>query len=137
MHLICKVVIKSRRLLPILLRASTQSTATQEGVVSDYIHLDVERAGRADVFSSQQTRAGTLVLPGTSNPFLAGMPSGSTCCDGDSAPTESPVHAGAVSPTGVTGGWRHTPTDGPNGNSGLLVDTLAYEGVSTINDIAG
>jgi len=30
-------------------------------------------------------------VPGTSDPFLAGMPNGSTCCGGDSAPGQSPV----------------------------------------------
>jgi hypothetical protein len=30
-------------------------------------------------------------VPGTSNPFLAGMPPGTTCCESDSVPAESPV----------------------------------------------
>ena len=98
------------------------------------------------LLSAGLTVAGTVVVPGTSNPFLAGMPSGSACCNGDTAPAESPVYAGAVTAgttltfTGVTGGVSYaggTPTDGPNGNSGYLIDTLAYEGVSTINNIAG
>ncbi|HXQ14985.1 MAG TPA: PEP-CTERM sorting domain-containing protein [Caulobacteraceae bacterium] len=88
----------------------------------------------------------TLSVPGTANPFLSGMPAGSSCCIGDSAPGESPVFAGAVSGgetlsfTGLSGGVSYsggTPTDGPAGNAGLLVDTLGYEGVSTINNIAG
>lgn len=96
--------------------------------------------------SAGQAGAGTYSVPGSSNPFLAGMPGGSTCCAGDSAPAESPIYAGAVTGgmsltfTGVTGGVSYAggvPTDGPNGNAGLLVDTLAYEGVSTINNIAG
>jgi hypothetical protein len=36
-------------------------------------------------------------VPGTSNPYLSGMPNGSTCCSGDSAPAQSPVQV-----TGVT-----------------------------------
>jgi hypothetical protein len=28
----------------------------------------------------------TVTVPGTSNPYLAGMPNGTTCCKGDSAP---------------------------------------------------
>jgi len=91
--------------------------------------------------------AATYSVPGTSNPFLAGMPSGSSCCAGDSTPAESPVFAGAVSGgelisfTDVTGGVSFdggTPTDGPNGDAGDRVDTAAYEGgLTSINDIAG
>jgi large repetitive protein len=99
------------------------------------------------LFSAQQTSADTiLVVPGTSDPFLAGMPNGSACCFGDSAPAESPVYAGAVTGgatltfinvTGATGYGPSVPQYGPNGDPGLLVDTLASEGVSTINNIAG
>lgn len=35
----------------------------------------------------------SILVPGTANPYLAGQPSGTLCCDGDSAPTESPVLA--------------------------------------------
>jgi hypothetical protein len=92
------------------------------------------------------TLQAALVVPGTANPFLAGMLAGSTCCGGDSAPNQSPIYAGAVTGgttltfVGVTGGVNYgggVPTDGPNGNAGLLVNTLAYEGVNTINHIAG
>jgi hypothetical protein len=41
-------------------------------------------------------QAGTVSVPGSSDPFLAGMADGSTCCGGDSAPAQSPVYAGAV-----------------------------------------
>ena len=34
---------------------------------------------------------GPLIIPGSSNPWLAGMPDGSTAMPGDSAPTHSPV----------------------------------------------
>lgn len=88
----------------------------------------------------------SLVVPGTSDPFLAGMPNGSACCMGDSAAAESPVYAGAVTGgttvtfTDVTGSVSNDPSVpryGPNGNVGLLVDILTYEGVSAINNIAG
>jgi PEP-CTERM motif len=91
--------------------------------------------------------AATYVVPGTADPFLAGMPSGSTCCFGDSAPAESPVYAGAVTGgakiafTDVSGSVSYaggTPTDPPIGNLGFLIDTPAYEGGATvINGIAG
>jgi hypothetical protein len=87
----------------------------------------------------------TFVVPGTSNPFLAGMPSGSTCCSGDSAPAESPVYAGPATAgetftfTNVTGsvsyngGTPHTPPDG-----GFRFGTPQHEGgLSYINNIAG
>jgi hypothetical protein len=35
----------------------------------------------------------SILVPGTANPYLSGQPSGTPCCDGDSAPTESPVLA--------------------------------------------
>lgn len=89
----------------------------------------------------------TFTVPGTSDPFLAGMPSGSTCCSGDSAPAESPVYAGAVTGgatltfTSVSGSVSYAggpPSDPPDGDAGFLVDTPAYEGgASDINNIAG
>jgi len=89
----------------------------------------------------------TLSVPGASNPFLAGMPSGTTCCGGDSAPGQSPVLAGAVTAgstltfTSLSGGVSFSggvPTDGPDGNSGSLVSTAVFEGGATvINGIAG
>jgi len=95
----------------------------------------------------QTAGAATFSVPGTSDPFLSGMPSGSACCSGDSAPSESPVYAGGVTAgttltfTSVTGSVSYgggTPNDPPDGNTGLLVDTPAYEGgLTTINNIAG
>src|SRR5438876_94162 len=34
---------------------------------------------------------GNSIVPGSGDPYLAGMPSGTLCCSGDSAPAESPV----------------------------------------------
>jgi hypothetical protein len=98
--------------------------------------------------SAAQASAGTMFsVPGTSDPFLAGMPSGSTCCYGDSAPAESPVYAGAVTGgetitfTNVTGSVSYaggTPTDPPVGDVSYLIDTASYEGgLTVINGIAG
>ena len=93
--------------------------------------------------------ANGVVVPGTSNPFLAGMPNGSTCCFGDSAPAESPVLVTGISLipntaitfTNVTGSVNNnagTPTDPPDGNPGLLVTTAAFEGGNQApNNIAG
>jgi hypothetical protein len=87
----------------------------------------------------------TFVAPGTSNPFLAGMPSGSTCCSGDSAPAESPVYAGPATAgetftfTDVTGSVSFnggTPHDPPDG--GFRFSSPRNEGGSTsVNNIAG
>lgn len=47
------------------------------------------------------TAGGALAetVPGTSNPYLAGLPNGSTCCSGDSAPAQSPVQVISVAVT--------------------------------------
>ncbi len=92
-------------------------------------------------------QAANVVVPGASNPFLAGQPDGATCCNGDSAPGESPVAGGAVVAgatytfTNVTGGADYsggTPSTGPDGSSSYLIDTPAYEGGATsIDNIAG
>jgi len=42
----------------------------------------------ASIASASST---TVTVYGSSNPFLSGMPNGSLCCNGDSAPAESPV----------------------------------------------
>ena len=68
----------------------------------------------------------TVNVPATSNPYLAGLPNGTTARVGDSAPQQSPVlvqrtlsHAVAVTFTAV-GAIQHTPEcppdcHGPNG----------------------
>ena len=69
-----------------------------------------------------------VVVPGTSDPWLAGMPNGSTASSGDSAPTESPVlvpgltlSAGETLTFSVTGSVSHilAPSgDTPDGSKG-------------------
>jgi hypothetical protein len=44
-----------------------------------------------------------ITVPGTSNPWLAGMPNGSTSIGGDSAPAESPTLVTGISIVGGTG----------------------------------
>jgi hypothetical protein len=91
----------------------------------------------------------TVGVNGNQNPFLSGMPSGSTCCFGDSAPTNSPtqvvgipiVAGQIITFTSVTGSVSYaggTPTDPPDGNLGFLITTSAYEGGNQSPDnIAG
>ncbi|MGZ5528417.1 MAG: hypothetical protein ACXWJB_07095 [Limisphaerales bacterium] len=42
-----------------------------------------------------------ITVPGTANPWLAGMPNGSTACGGDTVPSESPVLFNGFSPGDV------------------------------------
>ena len=77
-------------------------------------------------------------VPGSSNLYLAGMPNGSTCCGGDTAPAQSPVQvigltltAGSALTFTATGGVNNsggTPTTGPDGGS--LQATPANNGIS-------
>jgi hypothetical protein len=83
------------------------------------------------------------------NPFLAGMPNGSTCCMGDSAPAESPVLVTGISLipgstitfTNVTGSVNNSgfaPTSPPDGDPNMLVTTAPLEGGNqSPNNIAG
>jgi hypothetical protein len=71
------------------------------------------------------TALAQIAVPGTSNPYLAGMPGGSACCSGDVAPTNSPVQVttiaitpGATITFNVTGGVDNTgapPSLSPDG----------------------
>jgi hypothetical protein len=81
---------------------------------------------------------GAEIVPGTSNPFLAGMPNGSTCCSGDTAPAQSPVLVTsiAVTPgsslnftvTGSVDNTGATPTLTPDGSG--LFSTSSSNGIS-------
>jgi hypothetical protein len=46
------------------------------------------------------SQAVTILVPGTSNPWLAGMPNGSTASIGDVAPAQSPVLVNGINLTG-------------------------------------
>ena len=83
---------------------------------------------------------GPSVVPGSANPFLAGMPNGSTCCSGDAAPAQSPVLAAAIASPGfsftfaVTGSVDHTgasPTLSPDGSG--LFSTPSNNGIAGAN----
>jgi hypothetical protein len=67
-----------------------------------------------------------VTVPGSANPFLAGMPNATTCCTGDSAPAQSPVQVSlAVTPgatitfsaTGSVLNSSGSPVDPPDGSS--------------------
>lgn len=72
-------------------------------------------------------------VPGSANPYLAGMPNGSTCCSGDTAPAQSPVLVSGLTLTPgsaltftVTGGVSNTggtPTTGPDGGGVFTTDS--------------
>ena len=106
----------------------------------------VAAVGLTIAASADTASAGaTFVVPGTSDPFLAGMPKGSACCFGDSAPAESPVYAGPVTAgetftfTNVTGRVNINPGPGNNppdaGTRGSSVNSEG--GLTSINNIAG
>lgn len=92
---------------------------------------------------------GAELVPGTSNPYLAGMPNGSTCCSGDTAPAQSPVlvTSFAVTPgssltftvTGSVDNAAGTPTLTPDGGS--VFSTTSNNGISgatwPINSLVG
>ena len=77
-------------------------------------------------------------VPGSSNPYLSGLPSGTTCCSGDSAPAQSPVQVTGLTLTpgstltfSATGGVDFaggTPTAGPDG--GFVFSTVSSDGIS-------
>ncbi len=53
-------------------------------------------APAAPMQSSTNTCSVTVTVPGTSNPWLAGMPNGSTVALGDQAPAQSPIHVTGI-----------------------------------------
>jgi hypothetical protein len=77
-------------------------------------------------------------VPGTANPYLSGMPNGSTCCGGDSVPGQSPVLVtgitlvpGSTVTFIVSGSVNFVP--GPSGNppdGGAVAATPANNGIS-------
>ena len=85
-----------------------------------------------------------VTVEGFRNPYLAGMPFGTACCFGDSAPAQSPVGAIAVaggqvltfSATGaVTNGSAGT-TDGPDGGEFFTSQQTGEPGTVSNNGIA-
>lgn len=92
--------------------------------------------------------AADIAVPGTSDPWLAGMPAGSTASSGDSAPGQSPVMVPVVGGTtlsfAVTGLVSNGPCCalvGPDGN-GLTGHTTGDENgianvASPINALVG
>jgi hypothetical protein len=89
---------------------------------------------------SPAANAVTLVVPGTSNPYLAGMPNGSTA-SGDVAPGQSPVLVTGLpivagsnvsfSATGAVSNVGGVPAGTPDGSSPF--SRLAENGISGLN----
>lgn len=94
--------------------------------------------------ASSPACAGTITVPGTSDPWLAGMPDGSTASGNDSAPGQSPVEVkgltlvpGSFLTFSARGIVDHLPSDsgnGPEGNPGWLMghDAGEQNGISNI-----
>lgn len=81
--------------------------------------------------------ASTVNVAGSANPFLAGQPNGTVCCNGDNAPAESPtlalsgVLAGHTLTFSATGGADNaggSPAPTPDGYTGSLFDMTADYG---------
>ena len=109
-------------------------------------------ADRVRQWASSMARAGAVTalligapalaqvsVPGSSNPYLSGMPGGSACCGGDAAPAQSPVEVTGVTLSpgssltfSATGSVNFVP--GPSGDppdgGGVLTATPANNGIS-------
>ncbi len=94
----------------------------------------------------------TITVPGTSSPFLAGMPNGSTDGLGSTAPAQSPVQVTGItitpgtsltfSTTGVVGNGPGQPLSfNPDGTVGNFASNGSQNGISgyiaPINSLAG
>ena len=88
--------------------------------------------------SAAYAQSVVVPVPGTSNPYLAGMPNGSLCCSGDAAPAQSPAQvtglpltAGATLTFSATGGVTYDPVFAPNGpDGGFVFTTSGSNGIS-------
>jgi hypothetical protein len=93
--------------------------------------------------SSAVVAQAQVVVPGTSDPWLAGQPNGTTASGGDVAPNESPVYAGSVSPgstitwaaTGLVNYYPATPVDGPNGSPGYIISDPEQNSLSAVYNV--
>lgn len=87
-----------------------------------------------------------ILVPGTSDPWLAGMPNGSTASSGDSAPAQSPVFAGnfsagdilkftvSINPAaGAVGNCPGCTVPSPDGVGFFPHATGAENGISNVN----
>ena len=94
------------------------------------------------ICSASASTIGPITVSGSSNPYLAGMPSGSTCCSGDAAPGQSPVQvlglaltpgtALTFSVTGSVNFFAAAPTDPPDGG-GFFGGTPSANGIAGMN----
>src|SRR5262245_46166048 len=83
-----------------------------------------------------------FTVPGTANPYLAGMPNGSACCEStggvpDTAPAQSPVLVGiplipgtalTFSVNGSVSFSGGAPTDSPDGGVFNTIGTFGLDG---------
>lgn len=133
------------------------STSTMPVIIGDYASADgtdnrffngslddiriYNRAlSSSEVAQLYASESGLFNVPGTSSPWLAGMPSGSAGGGGDTAPAESPVQAtkiqvgpGVVFTFSASGGAFNFPSGGSIGPEGNLNDIYL---VSPMNGMA-
>lgn len=94
-------------------------------------------------YSPARAAGALAMVPGTADPYLAGMPNGTACCGGDTAPAESPVLTpglvltpSAVVTFSVTGSMNvggGTPSDPPDGGSFYGNGAGANNGIAAAN----
>ncbi|MCA9121123.1 MAG: DUF11 domain-containing protein [Planctomycetaceae bacterium] len=111
----------------------------EPGTISGIKFHDLNGNGVRDTAT---TSSGTIVVPGTADPWLAGMPDGSLASSGDVAPDESPVLVpitiapGSTLTFDVTGCVQFVPGgcvgDNPDGISGGAHATGAENGISNL-----
>lgn len=120
--------------------------------VNNFYGIDLNSSGEiGGVKYLDDTDANAIVINaqvnGTSNPYLAGMPNGTTASIGDSAPSQSPVlvpglslHAGQIISFASSGGVRHGPSfsfSGPDGGEFTPHDVTSSSPFGAENGISG
>ena len=89
-------------------------------------------AGTVAVSNLPAAQTVSVTVPGTSDPWLAGMPAGSTASSGDIAPAESPVEVlgltlapGGLFKISAAGGVANDPRFRPSGQTALCLRYIA------------
>lgn len=93
--------------------------------------------------STSQSKEVSVSVPGTSDPWLAGMPDGSTASEGDIAPNESPVYVSGITvipgeiitftASGAVAHGPDFPELAPDGGTVISHTAGAQNGISNIS----
>ena len=109
------------------------------GSISGTVYDDRDGSGNRNSFPLAPI---TVIVPGFANPYLAGMPDGSTDFGSDIVPAQSPIlvpgfsqHTVLSVTVSAQGGVNYhsgPPTHGPDGDFGYFVSHIASNGISTV-----